>query len=155
MGELIAQILLWGNQSIMKIWSRWRPIVQRTLQPLQATKPVLYWGHSRLHLCPTEMFLFDCVFHVSADLRTFQRSPSYTAAVQGQERKRHTVTSACVCGVRVCALARGLGLDLSETSPPYDAHTHTHTSKVTQSAQTPSLEQFSPSNSQCRVPSCF
>lgn len=53
------------------------------------------------------MFLFDSVFHVSADLRPFQRSSSYTAAVQGQERQRDTalqtdtLCNICVCGVCV------------------------------------------------------
>lgn len=48
----------------------------------------------------------------------FLRSPSYTAAVQGQERKRHTV--ACVrvfvCAACMC-LDSGNGPNLSETSP--------------------------------------
>lgn len=95
------------------------------------------------------MFLFGCVFRVSADLRTFQRSPSYTAAVQGQEREEiHYVTFVCVVGVCVCALAQGVGLTFTRQAPGRRTLKH----KVTQSAQTPSLEQFSPSNSRAESP---
>lgn len=152
MGERTGKSLLWGNKRINEDMIRVEAYCTKntptaagheTCSPLRSPPPppLPRWNVSVWLCVSCQCWSQD--FSVLALL--------HSSCTRTREKETHCYI--CVRGVCVC-FSSGNGPNLSETSPR-TTHTHTHKSKVTQSAQTPSLERFSPSNSQCRVPSCF